>query len=233
MFKRTFWREFSAILQINLKSDMTDNERFLSPLLFAASVLLLFNFSLGDLPEELGKHLFVAETFLAVLFSLQLILLRSFATEKDDKAFELLRLHTTHHGAWFLAKYAQTIIAGVLLTAPTLLIANFFANSSHILLGWSTVAFAFLALLGLGAVGVLLALITLSTAVREALFPLLYFPLTVPVLLAATQGSLAFLATDAPEAFNQGLNWVGLLICFDMMYLTLGYLLFAEFMEPN
>ena len=56
------------------------------------------------------------------------------------------------------------------------------------------------------------------------LFPLLYFPLAIPVLLASVQATLIFLGGGEQGASQ----WLGLLAGFDIIYFTLGLLLFGE-----
>jgi hypothetical protein len=69
------------------------------------------------------------------------------------------------------------------------------------------------------------------------IYPLIYFPLTTPVLLAAMQASL--LALD-PETVSMSAlwagparSWAGLLLAFDVIYLTLGVLLYGELVDET
>lgn len=75
---------------------------------------------------------------------------------------------------------------------------------------------------GLAAVGTLLGALTASVRGREALLPVLLFPLTAPVLLGAVQAAGAALA-GSPE---QAALWFRGLAVYDTMFLVAGALLF-------
>lgn len=224
----SFWSQCRCLLAQGFKAELANKERLLTPLLFAATILILFNFVFTDATPALQAKFFVAETFLTLLFALQTSYARTFAPDEQDRVFELLQTYPLSHAAWFLAKYLQTLASSALILIPTLGMTGLFHSSS---LGFSLLwsgplwAAALLSLAGLAALGILLAAMTLKAAGREVLFPLLYFPLAVPVLLASSQAALSFISGVSSGEVGQ---WLGLLLGFDIIYLTLGILLFGE-----
>ena len=72
---------------------------------------------------------------------------------------------------------------------------------------------------------------TLKANARQILYPLLYFPLTAPVLLGAVQSSR--LCLDGGRAAADIKAWLGLLLGFDCIYVTLGILLFTELVDES
>jgi heme exporter protein B len=85
-------------------------------------------------------------------------------------------------------------------------------------------------IIALGALG-FSALATLLTAISgriragDLLLPLLAVPMFVPALVAGVKASSAAL-TGAPfDAFTQ---WIKILVAFDVIFLTTGYLLFEH-----
>jgi len=90
----------------------------------------------------------------------------------------------------------------------------------------------FLTLVGLVSVGTLLAFLVMFAAGRHLLYPILYFPLCVPVLLCAYENMLASLTQQmALTAMLQ--SWLGLLLAFDLVYVTLGTMFFGELLRAD
>ena len=115
---------------------------------------------------------------------------------------------------------------------PTLGFAAFVNQSpSQPLFSWVVVGVAAMALAGLAALGVLLSAMTLKANARQILYPLLYFPLATPVLLAAVQSSQLYLSSGQITADVRA--WLGLLLGFDVIYITLGALLFTELVDES
>jgi heme exporter protein B len=63
---------------------------------------------------------------------------------------------------------------------------------------------------------------------REVLLPLLLFPMLVPVLVAAVEGTSALLAGDA---MGDSGRWIQLLIAFDIIFLGASILAFGAVIE--
>jgi heme exporter protein B len=62
---------------------------------------------------------------------------------------------------------------------------------------------------------------------REAVFPLLVLPLVTPVLIAGVR------ATDlaATGGATEAASWLGLLLAFDVAFVSLGLLVFGPLLE--
>jgi heme exporter protein B len=72
----------------------------------------------------------------------------------------------------------------------------------------------------------------LRSNARQILYPLLYFPLTTPVLLAAVESSKALLIEQHSLGHLMS-SWLGLLVISGIMYFTLSLLLFGELVKPE
>lgn len=226
------WRQFRLIFAQGIKAELADRERLISPILFAMTMLLVFSFALGDLEEDLRQRVYLAETFLTAFFALQLAFSRIFEPDRQDRVFDVIRTYPVSHTAWFLAKYGLIVLLGAATLVPTMLFGAFLHQGARAsLFSWNVFAIAGLVLAGLAAVGVLLSALTLKSAARQMIYPLLYFPLTAPVLLAAVQASLIVLETG--EISGQARAWTGLLLAFDTIYLTLGVLLYSELVDES
>jgi heme exporter protein B len=90
----------------------------------------------------------------------------------------------------------------------------------------ATLSAAFLlGTVGLAAVGSLFGVLTESARAREAVFPLLVLPLSIPVLVAGVKATQ--LATQGGGAGS----WLGLLVAFDLVVLATGTLVYGYLLE--
>jgi heme exporter protein B len=232
MMTSPFWRHYRTLVSQGIQAELADLERLVSPVLFALTTLLLFAFAIGDVEPALRIHIYLAETFLTALFALQINFSRLFEPDRQDRVFDLMRTYPVDHTAWFLAKYTLVLAMGSATLGPTLAFAAFVNQSpSQPLFSWVVVGVAAMALAGLAALGVLLSAMTLKANARQILYPLLYFPLATPVLLAAVQSSQLYLGSGQITADVRA--WLGLLLGFDVIYITLGALLFTELVDES
>lgn len=221
------WRTMVAQ---GIHMDWNRKERVLSPLLFAATVLIMFSLALGEVEPDLVPKLFLGQLFLTCLFSIQLALGRTFELDQKDAVFQLLRSYPVSRGAWFFSKWTLVFIQSLVIIIPTAIIAAAFNQSANYdLLEWEIIGLLALAVCALCSVGVVLAGITLQSEGRDVLFPILYFPLCVPVLIAAVQAGNSFYYDPAEMSTLQ--QWTLLLGGFTVIYTTLGYLLFSELVD--
>ncbi len=63
---------------------------------------------------------------------------------------------------------------------------------------------------------------------RDVLLPVLLYPITVPVIIAGVRGTAALLEPELEVAIVQ--FWVALLICFDVVFVTLALWTFEPLM---
>lgn len=230
-----FGSQLKTLLHQGILAELADRERLVSPVLFGITMMILFSFALGEVDASLVKQIYLAETFLTAMFALQLSFSRLFEPDRQDRVFDLVRSYPVSHAAWFLAKYLLVLAVGLAVLAPTMLFGAFLHQTARQpVFSWSVCGIAVLALAGLAALGVLLSAMTLKANSRQMLYPLLYFPLTTPVLLAAVQSSLIILdGTQGPAAQAGVRAWLGLLAGFDVIYFTLGILLFTELVDEG
>ena len=220
-------KQFKALVAQGFRAEWREKERLVSPLLFAAVIQLLFAFSIGSVDGELSRKIFLAQTFLTVFLALQVSFVRVFEPDMQDKVFDLIRTYPVSFDAWFLAKTFLVVFSGGLILIPTTILgAVFQSQGGDQLLTCPLIRVAFLTLFGLAPLGVLLSALTMRANARQILFPLIYFPLTTPVLLAAVNACDVYLAGGIINDTVQG--WLTILVAFDVIYFTLGYLLFRE-----
>lgn len=230
--KATPFAQLKALLATGFKLEWAEKERWFGPLVFAATMLVLFAFAHGTVDRERLIDFYLAETYLTAFFALEVAFARSFEPDQRDRVFLLLRTYPVSRPIWFLARYIMVLATGTLIMVPTLLLSAFFHQEPGVsLLNWPLAVAAFMAMAGCAAIGVLLAVMTLSSGARALLYPILYFPLTTPVLVAGVEASRAIF--DNAGAFPGWDGWFALLVIFDMLYLTLGLFLFGELTDAT
>lgn len=169
--------------------------------------------------------------WLATMFSLLVLVQRSFALESDDGALDALRVAGVDPGAIFWGK-SMALAAQLLLLEAVLVVAA-------ILLYGATVPVAGIGLLlitmvaatcGLACVGTLYGGLTAGFTGRESLLPLLVLPVVAPVLIGATRAVESALGTDG-VALAEGWPWIGLLAVFAVAFGVGGTLAFGPLIE--
>lgn len=200
------------------------SERWLTPMLFAAIVLLLFSFAFAGIPaDRFGPSLFLGEAYLAGFLALQICYSRILASEATDGVLDLLKCYPIAPTALYLSKLLLALVMSIGILIPTFILAHVFLNVVFVT---EVAVVAVLALVGLSALGVLISILTLSARGKQVLFPILYFPLTIPVLLAALEVSQGlYQGSTLGELLP---SWLGLLLILDGVYLALGLILFDE-----
>lgn len=168
--------------------------------LFAVSVVVALSLGVGFLTEGRNADLpliHAALLWIAVLFAAFTGLARTFVQEEEARTSAALRL-----AAPPLAVYLGKLLFNLaLLLMLDLLISLLFAVLLHVRVG-SLGLFAALLLagsLGLTAATTLIAAIIARASVKSALFAVLSFPLLVPLLVVAIQGTALAFAGDGWE----------------------------------
>ena len=117
----------------------------------------------------------------------------------------------------------------IILEVVTVAFAGLFLGADIERLGFGGLAALGLGAAGLAALGVIQGAMAVHTRAREALLPILLFPLAVPILLIG--GQIVHYRLDrVQEDPSQGL-WF--LLCFDILFLAAGFVLFRFLMEDG
>jgi heme exporter protein B len=204
---------------------------------FAAIVMVMFAFALDRLPAPPGTDDTLLESvapglvWLATLFSLLLLVQRTFAVETEDGALDALRASGVDAGAMFwgktLALAAQLAVLEALLLVTAIVLYSTAVRPSGVAL---LVATWLTATLGLAAVGTLYGGLAAGARGRETLLPLLLLPVVAPVLIGATRATEAALGTEGTEIAD-GWPWVGVVTVFAVAFGAGGTLAFGPLID--
>lgn len=222
---RRFGDQIGALLWKDLLSELRTRELLGGMAVFGLLVLLIFNFAFDLRVDNLGGVapgvLWVTFTFAGVLG-----LGRSFVQERDRGALDGLLLAPIDRGAIYLAKLVGNVLFMAVVEAICLPLFIAFFNYGAVTP--EIVAIALLGTIGFGAVGTLFAAMASNTRARDVMLPLLVFPICVPVVIAAVEATAQSFA-GAPLAGR--LDWLGLLVVFDLLFVVLCYVVFDFIVE--
>lgn len=201
--------------------------RINSTLFFAILTLLLFSFAMGPESKLLTR---VAGGFfwLALLLSSVMSLSESMRIERDNFALEGVRLIPVSPMAFFLGKALVNSLYLWLLSLVLMpMVAAVYGVSFKLgilpLLGILALGSA-----AISAPGTLYAAMAVQARARDALLPILLFPIVVPALLGSVKATTLVIEGDP---MGQLSGWVTLLVVFVVAYWVLCTLLFGRVVE--
>ncbi|MEX0802743.1 MAG: heme exporter protein CcmB [Candidatus Binatia bacterium] len=220
-------REAFLLLRKDLVLELRRRESLLTMFFFGTLLLFVFHFSFDLAPERVAE-MAPGLLWLAFLFTGTLGLAQLFQAERENQCLEALLLSPLDRGALFFAKVCFNFI--LMLLVEIVVIPLFWILFN--LHTWNLLPQIFLITLlgtaGFCVLGTVLSAVTLRARARELLLPLVLFPLMIPVILATIQCLGAVLRTGE---IGEAVPWLRLLIGFDVIFLTLGVLVFDWVIE--
>jgi heme exporter protein B len=213
---------FVALLNKDLKLELRSGESTIALFGISLLVLIVLVFALeragADRAETAAGALWVA-----LIFSGLLGATRALQAEWGNGCMSALLLSPLDRGALYAAKLAASIGFMLVAEAAAVVLIVVFFNlefASGVALTLGVLA---LGIIGFAAVATLLAAISAHTRASDLLLALLAIPLYVPALIAGVRASAAALSGAELAAMT---DWLGVLVAFDVLFVTAGYLLF-------
>lgn len=220
-----YLRQVFAIVQKDIATELRTKENLSAMVVFSLLVLVIFNFAFElqgvDITVLGAGVLWVAFTFSGILG-----LGRSFAAEKDKGSLEGLLLSPVDRGAVFLGKATSNLIFITVMEAVTLPLFALLNNAA--IPWWPIIPYIVLGTIGFASMGTLLGAVAASTKMREVMLPILLFPVSIPLLMAAVK--LTGGALQSRE-FAEISNWFSILITYDVVFVVVAFLVFEYVVE--
>jgi heme exporter protein B len=203
-----------------------------SMFVFAVLVLLVFNFTLF-LDELRALELGPGILWVAFVFAATLGLNRSFAIESENRCISGLMLAPAPRSAIYFGKLLSNILFMIVMEIFVLPLFVVFFNLSlwDLLTPKELSTFLlvlFLGTVGYAAVGTILAGVAANTTMREVLLPVLLFPISVPIVIAAAEAT-RLLFDENPDT-GPGI-WIRVLVVFAVVFLAVSWLTFEYVVE--
>src|SRR5919106_2233823 len=220
-------RETYLLLLKDLLLELRRRDSLLTMFFFGTLLLFVFHFSFDPAPENVAA-MAPALLWLAFLFTGTLGLAQLFHSERENHCLDALLLSPLDRGALFLAKSCFNLVLMVLVEIVVIPLFWILFN----LRSWNLLPQLFLVTLlgtvGFCVLGTIMSAVTLRARARELLLPLVLFPLMIPVILATIRCMETVLRTGG---LGDTIPWLRLLIGFDVIFLTVGVLIFDWVIE--
>jgi len=216
-----------AVAGKDMRAELRSRTALLSALVFAALVLVVFNFARD--PTALSATS-LAPSVLWVTFALAALLAmnRAFTVERENGALDGLLLAPVSREALFLGKLLANLAFVGSVELVTLPLFTLFFNVSL----WprlpAILATTVLATIGFVAVGTIFSAMAVRTRHAELLLPVLLLPFMVPPLIGAVQVTSRLLAG---RPWSEMLGWIRLLVLYDIVFVTLCTLVFPALVD--
>lgn len=219
---RDVMREAWIIARKDLTIEFRTRSAFFSAVVFALLAIVIFYFA-WDPTGVAAIDLAPGVLWVIFIFSGLLGMHRSFGVEQPDRAIDGLIASPVSRESIFLGKAIASLVFVAAVQAIAIPAVGLFYNLPLTDIAAPLAAIAFLAAIGLVAIGTLFSAMAVNTRLAELLLPMLALPFFVPIVLPAAQAT-AKLMSGRPvgEAFA----WLKLLIAFDIVFVvacTLAY----------
>ena len=212
-------------LRIELRSRVVTNQ----VLPFSGLVMVMFAFALDN--DDVLQRVAGGLVWLATLFSLFMLVQRTFAVETYDGALDSLRVAGVNPQGIFLGKsfalFVQLLVLESVLFVAAVVLYRVNVNGSGVVL---LVTCILCATAGLAFVGTLYGGLTAGARGRETLLPLLLLPVVAPVLICATRATESAFRSGGVTV-GEGWPWVGVLAVFAAVFGLGGLLSFGSLIE--
>ena len=196
---------------------------------FAAIVMVMFAFALDN--EGILQRVAPGLMWLATLFSMLIVVQRSFTVESADGALDALRVAGVDTGAIFIGKslalMLQLFVLEILLLATAVVLYGVEMTALGLIEAFVT---RVVATAGFGGVGTLYGGLAAGAKGRETLLPLLLLPVVAPVLIGATRATEAAFGSGG-TAVSEGWPWIGLLAVFAVIFAVAGTVAFGPLVD--
>lgn len=212
-------------LRIELRSRVVSNQ----VLPFSGLVMIMFAFALDN--DDVLQRVAGGLVWLATLFSLFILVQRTFAVETYDGALDSLRVAGVNPQGIFVGKsialFVQLLVLESVLFLSAIVLYRVNVDGSGLVL---LVTCVLCATAGLAFVGTLYGGLTAGARGRETLLPLLLLPVVAPVLICATRATESALRSGGVTV-GEGWPWVGVLAVFAAVFGLGGLLSFGSLIE--
>lgn len=207
--------QIAAIVRKDFAIELKTRELFVSMFIFAVLVILIFIFSV-DLSIVNANEVGPGVLWVAILFSGTIGLNRSFMMEKENNCLQGLMLAPIDRSAIYFGKMISNLTFLLIMEAFLLPVFMVFFNVDIISRLFPLLFVLLIGTVGFSALGTLLASLSANLKTREIMLPILLYPLMVPVAIGSVKMTSHVLAG---EALSSVMNWVGLILCFDVIFI--------------
>ncbi len=228
--KSSFSQQFLLLIKKDLLLSGRRAAFFVSIIFFTLLIVIVFQFSL-DLSGRSIVPFAGPFIWLGTLFGGMLRMSRTFEAETKGRALDGLRLAKNISLPLFLSKLVFNIVFILLLEALLFVSVVALFNVPEPL-HYFKIAWAPFVLGGIGfsAIGTTFSGMVLGESSKDLLLPIIAYPILSPLIIGVVK-SLEYNLDGAIIALS--LEWIGLLIAFDLITVILSLLVFDVLLESE
>jgi heme exporter protein B len=216
---------FVVVLRKDLLLELRSGESTIAMGALSLLILVVMVFALDPVGGVRDAGTAAGALWVAMIFAGMIGATRTLLAERDNGCLRALVLSPLDRGALYIAKLLAAFIFMAMAEAAAVVMMVLFFNldfDARLLRLAPVIA---LGALGFSALSTLLAAISGRVRAGDLLLPILAVPMFVPALIAGVKASGAALTGAHFGAIAQ---WLKILIAFDVIFLTAGYLLFEH-----
>ena len=218
-------RPVLVIVWKDILLELRSRDLVVSVLVFGLLVVVVFNFALNNAPGR-AEQLAPGILWTAFAFAAILAMNRAFVSDQEQGGLEGLLISPVSRDAIFLGKALTSLIFMLLIEAALLPVYAVMLDFSA--LSFNLVLTIFLGTLGFAVVGTLFSAMAVQTRSREIMLPVLFFPVVLPVIIAAVEASTRAVGGETFVGLGR---WLPLIGVFDALFLVICPWVFAFVVE--
>lgn len=218
-----FLRNILTLTEKDLRIEIRSRESIFATLLFVLLSLFIFNFSFGINPKII-QHVAPGIIWVIIAFSGTLAIGHLAQRDFEDRALDGLLMSGMGGSTIFLSRFVTSLVFMMWIEFITVGLFLLFFNFD---LGPWVVNFVMilsLGTIGYAAVGTFFAALVSHARARNILYPVVFYPVIIPLLIAAVQGTAAVMRGEMPKE-------IMLLLGFDIIFVSASILLFDFVIE--
>ena len=219
---RTVIADALVLARKDLLLELRRREVVLGMLQLVVSTLVIVHFALAGVGRAATPKAAAGMLWLAIVFTALLGLGRAYAADREEGALDALVLAPIDRASLWLSKVLSQLAFLLLMevvAVPAFLLFLFPGQRPAIL---PLLAAVLLADVGIASVGVLVSALAQETRARDVLLPVLFLPVSIPLVIAAVTASIAALGGAST------LRPLGFLLVFDTLFGLLAWGVYGE-----
>ena len=213
---------FYTLVRKDLLLEFRTKEIIIPMFTFGFAIILIFSLSFNA-SQEINHTFSPGLLWIIILFVSSLGLHRMFVLEKEFDAFTLNLAAPIDRGTIFISKVVSgtilLLIAEIMIIPPFVVFMNLSIPSNWPIM----MLILIIGDLGIMSIGAIISGLSMRAKLSEILFPILFFPLVSPHLIACVKAT-NYWFKGIP--FINWQSWVYLIITFFIIFFLVGFMIF-------
>jgi heme exporter protein B len=190
-------------------------------------VVVVFNFAIGANPE-LIHQVAPGVLWVALLFATVLGLQRAVHLEGEEDCLQGVLLALGDRSALFVAKTVANMLYLLIVALCTLPLFSIWFRIDLAACFAPLCLVLLLGMLGFSTIGTLFSILTLNMRTREVMLPLLFYPVSVPLVIGSVYATASLIDGKSLAEIT---DYLTLIVVFDVVFVVLALLLFDYIVE--